>query len=238
MITAKGLTFSYGDGPPVLVGVDIEVDRNEIVALLGPSGCGKSTLLRLLAGLEGLQGGELSKAQEVRQGFVFQEPALMPWATVAENVALPHKIAARVSRGLVQTALSDVEMAGFDSRYPEKLSGGQKMRVSIARALAAEPNLVFLDEPFAALDEILRFKMNELLMRVKTERQLSCVFVTHSLYEAAYLADRILVMKAGIIEGELMPKLDRTIPAAEQRGSQRFIDAVNQASRMLGAGDV
>ncbi|MGL4634420.1 MAG: ABC transporter ATP-binding protein [Beijerinckiaceae bacterium] len=193
----------FANGVIALEGLDMEVHQGEFLSLLGPSGCGKSTALRLIAGLADVSDGEISwpsgGSAKGDIGFVFQEPTLMPWANVADNVYLPLKL-----KGLsksegetkVQEALALVGLGDFSKAFPRELSGGMKMRVSIARALVTEPKLLLMDEPFAALDEITRFKLNDDLLRLKEARNITIVFVTHSVYESAYLSSRIIVMAA------------------------------------------
>jgi NitT/TauT family transport system ATP-binding protein len=180
------------------------VRPGEFVSLLGPSGCGKSTALRLIAGLTepsrgAIQWGEPYRAgsKEPRAiGFVFQEPTLMPWATVAANVRLPLKLKGQASAAQprVDAALARVGLAGFEASYPRELSGGMKMRASIARALVTEPRLLLMDEPFAALDEITRAKLNDDLLALWRERRFTAVFVTHSVFESVYLSTDVAVM--------------------------------------------
>jgi len=238
MLAASGLHFTYPEADrPVIDGLSFEVKQGEIVSLLGPSGCGKSTLLRLVAGLIPPQGGMI-RWPEGRKAlsFVFQDAALMPWATVMQNVLLPLSLQGRAgqqSQAKARDVLASVGLEGFEARYPHRLSGGQRMRVSIARALMAQPELLLLDEPFAALDEILRFQMNEMLLTLRRQQGWSALFVTHSVYEAVYLSDRILVMKNSKIDGEINPLLDRRLPALEQRGSRTFSNAVAEISRLL-----
>jgi NitT/TauT family transport system ATP-binding protein len=236
MLNGVSISFSYGGGPLILDGVDLTVGQGEIVALVGASGCGKSTLLRVLAGLEVMQAGETIWTGREALAFVFQDAALMPWATVAENVALPLRVKGKVDAGAVDKALAEVGLVGLAKRYPAGLSGGQRMRVSIARALVAAPALMFLDEPFAALDEILRFQMNALLLKLRAEHDLGCLFVTHSLYEAAYLADRVLVMQEGRIIGSHSPALDRGLLAEDQRTSPAFFAATKHIASLLSGG--
>ncbi|WP_262691711.1 ABC transporter ATP-binding protein [Kordiimonas aestuarii] len=237
MLTATDLHFCYPEGEGAVTnGVSFEVAAGEIVSLLGPSGCGKSTVLRLVAGLLQPDRGSINwPVGDKRLSFVFQDAALMPWATVLENVLLPlslkGKAGDRTEAALAK--LASVGLEGYDHRYPHKLSGGQKMRVSIARALMAGPELLLLDEPFAALDEILRFQMNEMLLKLRRKQGWAALFVTHSVYEAAYLSDRILVMKNGKISGEFNPKLDRDKPSFEQRSSKAFTSAVANVSKLL-----
>ena len=172
--------------------------RGEFVSLLGPSGCGKSTALRLIAGLTAPSAGDVAWVGGVpRLGFVFQEPTLMPWRTVRGNVRLPLQMAGvgrREAEGRVAEALDRVGLAGFERAYPRELSGGMRMRVSIARAVAMRPEVLLMDEPFAALDEITRNRLNDDLLRLWGEGGLTVIFVTHSVYESVYLSSRIVVM--------------------------------------------
>jgi NitT/TauT family transport system ATP-binding protein len=199
----------YANGTVALDGVSLDVRAGEFLSLVGPSGCGKSTVLRLIAGLGELTSGRIewpgadhggSGADAHRLGFVFQEPTLMPWASVRANVMLPLKLKGmpRDEAGRrVDAALGRVGLEGFAKAYPRELSGGMKMRVSIARALVTEPNLLLMDEPFAALDEITRFKLNNDLLTLWQEQRWTVIFVTHSVYESVYLSNRIVVMAAG-----------------------------------------
>ncbi|HEV8030356.1 MAG TPA: ABC transporter ATP-binding protein [Stellaceae bacterium] len=188
--------------------IDLSVARGEFLSLLGPSGCGKSTLLRIVAGLSPPTSGrcELSLGGEPGRGhpaghigFVFQDPTLMPWSTVSRNVELPFRLAGRVrsiERDRVAAALRAVGLAGFAHAYPHQLSGGMRMRVSIARALVTDPDLLLLDEPFAALDEITRLALNDDLLRLWEASRPTILFVTHSVFESVYLSTRIAVMTA------------------------------------------
>ncbi|MBV8169316.1 MAG: ABC transporter ATP-binding protein [Alphaproteobacteria bacterium] len=192
----------YSNGTVALDGVSLEVRAGEFLSLVGPSGCGKSTVLRLIAGLGELSSGRVEwpgSHDEHRLGFVFQEPTLMPWATVSANVMLPLKLKG-VSRAdatpRVAAALHRVGLDGVSQSYPRELSGGMKMRVSIARALVTEPSLLLMDEPFAALDEITRSKLNDDLLALWQAQRLTVIFVTHSVYESVYLSSRIAVMAA------------------------------------------
>ena len=170
----------------------------EFVSLLGPSGCGKSTALRIVAGLSAPSAGAIEwPAGSGQIGFVFQEPTLMPWADVAANVRLPLRLAyadEAQSRAAVHKTLERVGLAEFAQSYPRQLSGGMKMRASIARALVTEPQLLLMDEPFAALDEITRFKLNNDLLTLWQELRRTVIFVTHSVFESVFLSQRIVVM--------------------------------------------
>lgn len=205
-VRLRGLTKTFANGVMAVGPLDLAVDEGEFVALLGPSGCGKSTLLRVIAGLIapteggvtiGLGGDEGRRARDGGLGFVFQEPTLMPWATALGNVKLPLKLAhvpAREAASRALAALEQVGLADFARAFPRELSGGMKMRVSIARALATDPAILLLDEPFAALDEITRFRLNDDLIELARILRKTVVFVTHSVFESVYLAERVIVL--------------------------------------------
>ena len=198
MIALKGVGKRFANGTQALRDLSFTVGAGAFVSLLGPSGCGKSTALRLVAGLLAPDGGEISYPDGRPEiGFVFQEPTLMPWADALANARLPLDLK-RVPRGQADAdaaaALARVGLKGFEHAYPRELSGGMKMRVSIARALAANPKLLLLDEPFAALDEITRNSLGDDLLRLWREDGLTVLFVTHSVSESSYLSERVLVM--------------------------------------------
>ncbi len=208
LIKLSGISKTYRGGTLALSEVDLTVGDGEFVSLLGPSGCGKSTLLRLIAGLGGVSGGTIdwpqsqydSRGEPIRDlGFVFQEPTLMPWATVFNNIYLPLKLSG-VSRTDASPRIDEIiQMVGlekFADSYPRQLSGGMKMRVSIARALVVKPRILLLDEPFAALDEITRFRLNNDLLTLWQAQKWTVIFVTHSVFELVYLSNRIVVMSA------------------------------------------
>ncbi len=198
IVSLRGVGKTFASGTKALDGLDLDVRAGEFVSLLGPSGCGKSTALRIVAGLSEPSAGTVewpSGAGKI--GFVFQEPTLMPWANVAANVRLPLKISdadETRSRAAVARALERVGLADFAGAYPRELSGGMKMRTSIARALVNEPDLLLMDEPFAALDEITRFKLNNDLLALWQELRRTVIFVTHSVFESVFLSQRIVVM--------------------------------------------
>ena len=206
LVALRGVGKAFPSGTVALAGLDLEVHPNEFLSLLGPSGCGKSTALRIIAGLsEPTQGAvdwlasPVQADSESRIGFVFQEPTLMPWASVFNNVLLPLKlkgVTADAAAKRVAAALDRVGLRDFSRAYPRELSGGMRMRVSIARALVTEPALLLMDEPFAALDEITRFKLNNDLLQVWQALRTTVVFVTHSVFESVYLSSRIVVMAA------------------------------------------
>jgi NitT/TauT family transport system ATP-binding protein len=202
-VSLRAVGKVFANGIAALDGFNLNLWPGEFVSLLGPSGCGKSTALRLIAGLtEPTHGtvertGRLGRAGAGDIGFVFQEPTLMPWATVAGNVRLPLELAGN-DRGAVaqraRAALAQVGLEAFADAYPRELSGGMKMRVSIARGLVTEPALLLMDEPFSALDEITRFKLNDDLLALWRRIGKTVVFVTHSVFESVYLSQRIVVM--------------------------------------------
>jgi NitT/TauT family transport system ATP-binding protein len=201
IVRLRNVGKTFESGTVALRGFDLGVHDGEFVSLLGPSGCGKSTALRIIAGLSAASEGAVEWPDDAagagRIGFVFQEPTLMPWADVASNVILPLKLAHAdgwQAHGAVAQALRRVGLADFAGAYPRELSGGMKMRVSIARALVTEPRLLLMDEPFAALDEITRIRLNNDLLTLWHERPRTVVFVTHSVFESVYLSQRIVVM--------------------------------------------
>jgi NitT/TauT family transport system ATP-binding protein len=204
LLALHGVGKSFPNGTLALAKLDFDVRAGEFLSLLGPSGCGKSTALRIIAGLSAPSEGNVEwrspGADKMRRiGFVFQEPTLMPWASVFDNVALPlvlKGMARDTVAGQVNAALDRVALGKFSRAFPRELSGGMRMRVSIARALVTEPQLLLMDEPFAALDEITRFRLNNDLLRVWQATGTTVVFVTHSVFESVYLSSRILVMSA------------------------------------------
>jgi len=202
VVSLRHVGKTFERGTVALQGFDLTVEDGEFVSLLGPSGCGKTTALRIVAGLsEPTAGavewpeGRAAGAGEI--GFVFQEPTLMPWANVAGNVQLPLKLAradTAAADAAVSQALERVGLAEFARAFPRELSGGMKMRVAIARALVTEPRLLLMDEPFAALDEITRFRLNNDLLTLWQMLARTVIFVTHSVFESVYLSQRIVVM--------------------------------------------
>jgi NitT/TauT family transport system ATP-binding protein len=203
-VSLRGVTKVYDGGVMALGPLDLDVNRGEFVSLLGPSGCGKSTALRLIAGLGAPTSGTVSVYHRVDEtggrhsiGFVFQEPTLMPWTSVRENVRLPLKLAhspAAEADARVDAVLTQVGLAEFADAYPRELSGGMKMRVSLARALVTEPDILLMDEPFAALDELTRFRLNNDLLSLWRNLRKTVIFVTHSVFESVYLSQRVIVM--------------------------------------------
>ena len=200
LLELKGLRRDFS-GEAVLDGLDLAVERGEILSIIGASGCGKSTALRLIAGLDQPSGGAIVwPTGQPRLGYVFQDPPLMPWANVFDNVWLPLRFAG-VRRGdaaeAVRSALRLVGLDKVEERLPRQLSGGMRMRVSIARALVGEPELLLMDEPFAALDEISRERLNAELLELRQRLGFTVIFVTHAVSEATFLSDRVAVMTPG-----------------------------------------
>ncbi len=198
LVALKSVSKTFDNGLSALARVDLDVARGEFLSLLGPSGCGKSTALRIVAGLLRPSTGSVEFAPERPEiGFVFQEPTLMPWGNALTNVRLPLDLKG-TNRGEANDraarALKRVGLDGFEKAFPRELSGGMRMRVSIARAIAAEPELLLMDEPFAALDELTRHALNDDLLKLWEEDGLTVMFVTHSVFESTYLSSRVVVM--------------------------------------------
>jgi NitT/TauT family transport system ATP-binding protein len=243
VVSLRGVGKAFGTGTVALERLDLDVREGEFLSLLGPSGCGKSTALRIIAGLSEPSCGTVSwpggEAARRGIGFVFQEPTLMPWATVFSNVFLPLKLAgaerAAVAPRVMET-LSRVGLAEFADAYPRELSGGMRMRVSIARALVTTPRILLMDEPFAALDEITRFKLNDDLLALWRTLGKTVVFVTHSVFESVYLSNRIVVMtpRPGRVFTEL--SIDAPHPRDQRfRTSPEYAALCRRASDALSA---
>ena len=251
VIACEGLslTFETADGPvQALSGIDLDIAKGEFVSLIGPSGCGKTTLLRVIADLEQPTDGSVrinsmtpNEARLKRAyGYVFQAPALYPWRTIAKNIALPLEIMgfAKEDRAeRVRKGLELVNLTGFEHKFPWQLSGGRQQRASIARAVSFDPDLLLMDEPFGALDEIVRDKLNEQLLRLWEKTQKTVVFVTHSIPEAVFLSTKIVVMspRPGKIHDVIacnFPK-DRTLDIRE---TPEFLDVANRVRQGLREG--
>lgn len=246
LLRLEGVSKSFPNGVTALDGLDMQVRQGEFLSLLGPSGCGKSTALRLIAGLSEPTHGRIEWSREEAErrasghssiGFVFQEPTLMPWANVIGNVYLPLRLAGvgkREAMPAIDEALELVGLSGFREAYPRELSGGMRMRVSIARALVTRPRLLLMDEPFAALDEITRFKLNNDLLELWQRLQCTVVFVTHSVFESVFLSSRILVFRArpGRISAELAIDPNQTRDESF-RTSPEYAGLCRQASQAL-----
>ncbi len=235
LVSIRNVSKQFSNGTLAVREVDLDLYAGEFVSLLGPSGCGKSTLLRMIAGLGESSAGTIAWPEPLNAGsrnlsarnsantsagrdlgFVFQEPTLMPWATALANVVMPLKLKAvdkAEAEDRARTMLANVGLDKFTTAYPRELSGGMKMRVSIARALVTRPRILLMDEPFAALDEITRHKLNDDLLRLWEQQRFTAVFVTHSVFESVYLSQRIVVMAAR--PGRIMA--DLTVDAAYPR---------------------
>jgi NitT/TauT family transport system ATP-binding protein len=233
-----GVDKAFTNKTVALEGLNLEIRSGEFLSLLGPSGCGKSTVLRLLSGLTTPTRGNIAWACERPEfGFVFQEPTLMPWSDVFSNVWLPLRLAGvskDKARPRVEEVLDQVGLSKFAHAYPRQLSGGMKMRVSIARALVTRPAVLLMDEPFAALDEITRLKLNDDLARLQKALRATVVFVTHSVFESVYLSDRIVVMAAR--PGRAVAEI--TVDQQGERGedfrlSERYAELCRETSRAL-----
>ncbi|ADO42943.1 ABC transporter ATP-binding protein [Ketogulonicigenium vulgare] len=202
LVSLRNVEKRYGNGTLALTGMSLDIQAGEFVSLLGPSGCGKSTALRLVAGLGQPSSGQIvkpvkQKGESHPVSFVFQEPTLMPWASVTDNVWLPLRLegmSKKLAQPRIDEALDMVGLSKFRTAYPRELSGGMKMRVSIARALVTRPKLLLMDEPFAALDEITRQKLNDDILRLWETHGWTVMFVTHSVFEATYMSSRVVVM--------------------------------------------
>ena len=243
----------FPNGTRALAPIELAIGQGEFVTLIGPSGCGKSTLLKLMANLIEPSDGRLlwwrSSYDEVTRGssgrqvaFVFQDPTLMPWARVEANVRLPLDLAGvakTASRPRVDAALERVGLTNFARHFPRQLSGGMKMRASIARSLVVDPDLLLMDEPFGALDEFTRNRLDDDLVRLCFERKLTTVFVTHSIYEAVFLSSRVVVMATapGRIFATLV--IDEPQPRHESfRNSARFAEYCRTLSGLLARASV
>jgi len=245
LVALRGVGKRFASGVRALEGLDLEVGAREFLGLLGPSGCGKSTALRLLAGLAEPTEGLVEWAEGARDaapgevGFVFQEPTLMPWASALANAMLPMRLAGvgrAEAKARAADALAAVGLAGFERAVPRELSGGMRMRVSIARALVTRPRILLMDEPFAALDEITRWKLNDDLLALWGAQRFTVVFVTHSVFESVYLAQRVVAMAArpGRAAGEV--RLDEPAPREPGfRTSARYAAQCRAVSEMLAA---
>jgi NitT/TauT family transport system ATP-binding protein len=238
VLAANNLSKRFANGVAALADLSFSLSTGDFVALLGPSGCGKSTALRLIAGLLAPDGGSVTYENGKPDiGFVFQEPTLMPWADALANARLPldlKRVPRKEADAAARTALARVGLAGFENAMPRELSGGMKMRVSIARALAAKPKLLLLDEPFAALDEITRTALNDDLLRLWREDGLTILFVTHSVAESCFLSERVLVMtpRPGHLGADIaLPKQSERAPGF--RLTPQFLDCQRSVSLAL-----
>ena len=241
LLTFDGVSKRFANDVLALEGVGFSVASGEFVSLVGPSGCGKSTILRLAAGLTEPTRGTITWAgARPRLGFVFQDAALMPWASVERNVRLPLELLRMPDEAIGRRVNETLELVGltsFAKAYPRELSGGMKMRVSIARALAVEPSVLLMDEPFAALDEFTRERLNDELRSLWQARGLTILFVTHSIYESVYLSSRVLVMSAR--PGRVVRDIEMAAPLernAEFRHSSAYAERCYALRDALAAG--
>ena len=249
-VTDASVTFAAGDKPVhALKNVSLNVAAGEFVSFIGPSGCGKTTLMRVIADLEQLTSGTVLvngvSAAEARQqgayGYVFQAPALYPWRTVLKNVTLPLEIkgmGAAARKDVAMRQLANVGLTGFEGKFPWQLSGGMQQRVSIARALGFEPKILMMDEPFGALDEITRDRLNEQLLQLWAKERRTVIFVTHSIPEAAFLSSKIVVMSAR--PGRVVEVIESNLPAdrtLDIRETPEFVDIAHRIRVALREGD-
>jgi len=246
VVDVSGVDKIYANGTIALQGADLTIRQGEFVSLLGPSGCGKSTLLRIMAGLGDVSRGTVKwweqdysvVGQKGRKlAFVFQNATLMPWARVRKNVRLPLDLAHErgpEAEAKIDRALAMVGLSAFGDAYPRELSGGMQMRASIARAMVTEPDLLLMDEPFGALDEMTRNKLNDDLLELWQAKGWTVVFVTHSVYEAVYLSNRVVVMAAR--PGRIVDDVSIDVPyprGADFRVSTEFAAYCRQVSKSL-----
>ena len=238
LLSLSGIAKTFDNGVEAIALLDLDVAEREFVSLVGPSGCGKSTALRIAAGLAQPSAGTVAFPNgRPETGFVFQEPTLMPWARVLQNVRLPLDLRG-MNRGesgdRAAAALARAGLKGFENAFPRELSGGMKMRASIARALASGPKLLLMDEPFAALDELARQALNDDLLTLAREDQMTVLFVTHSVFESTYLSSRVVVMtpRPGRVTAEirLSPPPLRDV---SYRMTQEFADGARRVSDAL-----
>jgi NitT/TauT family transport system ATP-binding protein len=245
LIDISSVAKTYGSGTLALSNVSTRIERSSFVSLVGPSGCGKSTLLRMIAGLIEPSAGTIAWPQTENArpkdiGFVFQDSTLMPWARVIDNVYLPLKLkglSLKEAEPRIMDALARVGLADFAKAFPRELSGGMKMRVSIARALVTEPPVLLMDEPFAALDEFTREKLDDDLLDLWASQKWTVIFVTHSVYESVYLSERILVM--GARPGRILKDIAIDVPyprGRSFRSTPDFIARCAEVSAALGEG--
>ena len=243
IVNFTSLQKRYGDGPVVLEDINLAVEPGDFVSFIGPSGCGKSTILKLVSGLNPPTKGTLTVAgmkprqARDRQAFIFQDATLLPWLTAQLNVELPLRLRGVTAAGRIAKAREMLALVGLGKvgdYYPRQLSGGMKMRVSIARALTLAPELLLLDEPFGALDEMTRNRLNEELLALRAQSPFTALFVTHSVAEAVFLSNRIFVMSAhpGRFHAEV--RVDFPYPRApELRSRAEFQSKVNEVSHLL-----
>ncbi|MCY4605819.1 MAG: ABC transporter ATP-binding protein [Gemmatimonadetes bacterium] len=240
LVVAAGIDKYFPSGVQALRDLNLEIGRGQFVSIVGPSGCGKSTFLRLVAGLDQPTSGELRVEGHDPLGlaFVFQDATLLPWRSVAHNITLPLELRREAADERVAQTLELVGLTDFAAAYPAQLSGGMRMRVSIARALVTRPQILLLDEPFGALDEITRQRLNEELLRLWQEDRWTGLFVTHNVSEAVFLSQRVLVMSAR--PGRILADIPIPFPYPRSpylRSAPEFIRIANGISRQLAHAD-
>lgn len=244
IVEVRGISKTYGTEVEALRGIDLDFPRGKLTCLLGPSGCGKTTLLKIIAGLVAPNAGTVTVDGKLVTGpgperaFVFQDFALLPWATVLRNVAFGLELR-RVPKAERETIarrhIDEVGLAGFENKYPHELSGGMRQRVGLARALSMEAKVLLLDEPFSAVDEQNRRKFQEDLIRLRATENKTFIFVTHSIEEAVYIADRIVLLspRPGRISQIIEPEIDRSGDPDDIRRDQHYLDTVEEIWRGL-----
>ena len=231
-VDLRGVAKTFGGGTAALAPTDLTIATGSFVSLVGPSGCGKSTLLRLIADLETPSAGTLDR-DDGAVGFVFQSPTLMPWASTLDNVAPPLRLKNIADDTSARSAMTRVGLDGFADAYPHELSGGMKMRASIARAIVTQPRLLLMDEPFAALDEITRFHLNDDLLALWQQNRWTVVFVTHSVREAVFLSQRVVVLSPR--PGRIVADVNIDLPAQRAPGLRLSHAFTHQCARVSAA---
>jgi len=236
LLDFSDVAMTFPNGTVALHGVDLTVDRGEFVSVVGPSGCGKSTLLRIASGLEEATSGRMSLATN-RIGYVFQDATLLPWRSVQKNVELLAELNGvdKSDRSLkAREAIELVGLGGFEKSLPRQLSGGMRMRTSLARSLVLDPELFLFDEPFGALDEITRERLGDELIRLFTEKQFAGLFITHSVSEAVYLSTKVVVMsgRPGTVVGTFEVPFDMPRDP-DVRFTPEFAELVGEVSHAL-----
>lgn len=243
LVTFSNVSKKYGQGNLVLDGIDLEVKQGKFVSFIGPSGCGKSTLLKMIAGLISVTGGKLDvdglEPEEARDemSFIFQDATLLPWLTVKQNIAKPmrlHGVSKTKRHQVAEEMAALVGLSHVIDYYPRQLSGGMKMRVSIARALSMSPKILLLDEPFGALDEMARDHLNEELLRIRAREAWTAFFVTHSVAEAVFLSTHVVVLSSN--PGAIYKTIEIDFPyprTADTRESLEFQKLVSEVSHHL-----
>ena len=239
LLDFRNVQLTYPNGTIALSGVDLTVQRGEFVTVVGPSGCGKSTLLRIASGLESASEGAATVSTK-RVGYVFQDPTLLPWRNVRQNVELLAELqwdTQAVRRAKAQKAIDLVGLSGFEKHLPRQLSGGMRMRASLARSLTLDPELFLFDEPFGALDEITREYLNDELLKLFVEQQFAGLFITHSVSEAVYLSTKVIVMSGR--PGHIVDSFDVPFPMPRDpdiRYTAEFAALVGEVSHALREG--